>query len=34
MNPLHLFWIIPISTIFGFGVCAVLIAAKEADEEL
>ena len=31
MNPLHLIWIIPVSTWFGFGICAVLTIGKEAD---
>lgn len=32
MNILHLLWIVPLSATFGFALCAVLIAAKQADE--
>lgn len=32
MNPFHLFWIIPLSAIFGYGVAAVLIAGKRGED--
>lgn len=32
MNILHLLWIVPLSATFGFALCAVLTAAKQADE--
>lgn len=32
MNILHLLWIVPLAAIFGFALCAVLNAAKQADE--
>lgn len=28
MNPLHLIWIIPAATMFGFVICALLSANK------
>lgn len=31
MNALHLFWIIPIASIFGFFICAFLTVIKIAD---
>lgn len=33
MNPLHLLWIIPLATMFGFFLCAVLSANKDQQEE-
>lgn len=30
MNILHLLWIVPLSACFGFAVCAVLTAGKDA----
>lgn len=32
MNPLHLLWIVPVSFIFGFAICAVLSIANLSDE--
>ena len=34
MNILHLLWIVPLSAGFGFAFCALLVAAKKADEEV
>ena len=32
MSPCHLFWIVPLSAIFGYGVAAVLIASKGGED--
>lgn len=34
MNPLHLFWIIPVSAWTGFALCALLTAGKLEDEKM
>ena len=31
MNILHLIWIIPLSAMYGFFICALLAAGKESD---
>lgn len=33
INALHLLWIIPVSTWFGFFICAVLTVGSQADRE-
>ncbi len=32
ISILHLLWIVPMSTIFGFAICALLAAAKYNDK--
>lgn len=33
MNPLHLFWIIPVSVAFGFLMAALCAAAEDDEKE-
>lgn len=33
MNPLHLFWIVPVSGAFGMVILALFVAGKKGDDE-
>lgn len=32
INALHLFWIIPLSVMFGYFIAALMVVAKEGDK--
>ena len=34
IHALHLLWIVPLATCFGFTVCAVLTGGKKADHDM